>query len=200
MLYAYGVVRGERTSSLPDRVPVMGLDGARVQILRAGNLGVALSEMSAWPEPTPQRIRAHNSACLALIQAGGVVPFRFGNVFENEQELCAAVEAKAADLERALERLAGCVELTVRVPLDPGERPSSGTDYLRRKKRELELAERLRIELGPALKDWRQEIRHGELRATCLVAAGGAAELKAKLKAFKPEPGLTGPWPPSSFV
>jgi hypothetical protein len=200
VLYAYGVVRGGQACSLRDRVPMTGLDGARVQILPVGNLGVALSEMSAPPEPMPQRLRAHNSVCLALIQAGGVVPFRFGNVFENEEELCAAVGAKAADLERKLVRLAGCVELNVRVPLEPGERPSSGTDYLRRKKRELELAERLRTELGPALKDWRQEIRHGELRATCLVAAGGAAELKAKLKAFEPEPRLTGPWPPSSFV
>ena len=133
---------------------------------------------------------------MLLLGSGAVAPFRFGNTFEHEEELREAIET--AGLAAKLEKVAGCVELTVHVPLVRERR--SGREYLLAKKRELDLAERLHAKAAPLLEDWRQENKGDGIQAACLVKTARVSQLKETLRTFEPQPKVTGPWPPSSFV
>ncbi|HLQ32605.1 MAG TPA: GvpL/GvpF family gas vesicle protein [Chloroflexota bacterium] len=196
MLYAYGAVRaGAAAPAIP------GIDGTPVTVLEAGGLGVAVSELPAAVEPTPRRLAEHHGVLMELLRAGGgVVPFRFGNMFGGQAELQQAIEARAPELRQKLEELAGCVEMALQVLLDTNGQILSGTDYLRTKQRQFRTGDELRNRVDDLVKDWRQEVRSGTLKAACLLPEDRVPELRARLAQLDPRPRISGPWPPSSFV
>src|SRR5690349_18780884 len=98
-----------------------GADGAVVEALPFRTLAMAVSRHETIPEPTAGNIAAHHQVQMALLNGGSIVPFRFGNVFSSDEHLRQEVEARAEELGAKLDRLAGCVELTVRLPREGGE-------------------------------------------------------------------------------
>jgi hypothetical protein len=195
MLYVYGaVVPGHAAPA------VKGIDGAPVAVLEAAGLGVAVSELAEEVRPTRDRLAQHHRVTMALLRSGGVAPFRFGNVFLGEAELRQGLLGRAAELEEKLKALAGCVEMAVRITLSAGKKPESGTEYLLQKKRHIDLADKLRVELGDMVKDWRQELKGETLDVACLIDRRQVTGFKTKLAEISPNAEVTGPWPPSSFV
>jgi hypothetical protein len=191
---------------------LFGLDGAAVELLTCGQLAVAVSRHAEGDlKPTTRRLQEHSAINLALVRSGGVAPFRFGNTFADADELRRKLEPRADALREKLAALTGCAELTVRMKADqalvatadphPNPLPEGeGTRYLLGKRRRMrgedllrDQAAALRTELGPTVRDFREDLRDDVLRLALLVPLEDVAELVAKF-------GMSGPWPPSSFV
>ena len=137
-------------------------------------------------------VREHNELLLGALEAGAVVPFRFGTTFPDRAALDDWLEQHRAPLTAELERLRGTAEWSVepvgRVP-------------------DVEAAEYLGARLATTVKPGLRE----RLAAVCEGAAGDAylvakarqdefAAVVAELEAEGYELRVTGPWPPYSFA
>jgi hypothetical protein len=188
VIHVYGVVDG-----LDELPPLEGLGGAPLERRRIGDLDLVVSD-GPGADVTQDAVLRHAEVVEELTnRCAAVLPAQFGHPFGDEGELDAAVEAKAPELARGLERVRGCVEFGVRVA-GPVEREAalSGTEYMRARLAEERLVEPLArlsracsvnaylvpAENVPAFQDavLRLEEEHPELTVVC-----------------------TGPWPPYSF-
>lgn len=114
MIWLYAFVRG--LGDLP-----FGLD--------ARPFGSVVAVTGA-DEPDPLR---HGLVVESLLGAAeAVLPVRFGERFDTEPDLAAAVEPRLEALERQLDRVAGCVEVGVRVvPRGEPANRDDGAAYMR---------------------------------------------------------------------
>jgi hypothetical protein len=169
VLYVFGVVAAEDATgleaALEDRV------GHRSSLVRSGRvaaiaLDVPREEFSqdalparledlAWLE---ENVRRHEGVLESVLGLAPVVPFRFCTLYTEREELLEFLDAHAADLEAALERVRGKAEQGVKAFLDRArlestlraeseEGPdaeivpaSAGRAYLLRRRREQGLA------------------------------------------------------------
>jgi hypothetical protein len=137
-------------------------------------------------------VRAHNELLLGALEAGAVVPFRFGTTFPDRAALEDWLERHRAALAAELERLRGTAEWSVEAV---GRMPDvDAAEYL---------GARLATTVRPGLRE--------RLAAACEDAAGDAylvarsrqddfAAAVAALEAEGYELRVTGPWPPYSFA
>ena len=103
--------------------------------------------MSDRASPTmvasPERARIHDGVVRTALEGETPLPARFGQIVANEAALAEVVSSRRAAFESALERVAGAVEMTVRVLVptgaealeaskisEPGKGTTSGRDYL----------------------------------------------------------------------
>jgi hypothetical protein len=99
------------------------------------------------------RARAHEDVLQAVAAKTAVVPFRFGTVYRGLPEVRGLLAARREELEAALERVRGRVELGVKLWLDRARLEAAlggddtdavattGAAYLQRRSRERKLAE-----------------------------------------------------------
>ncbi len=93
-----------------------GLAGGAVRVVGAAGLRVACGEMEEPPEPTAAALAAHDAVVRRLAAAApAVLPFRFGQRVADPAALAVALAPRAAELAAALARVAGCVQMTLRV-------------------------------------------------------------------------------------
>lgn len=105
----------------PVSEPAAGLRGLGGELVRAVPVGHA----SAWVSDlgaglgsaTAEMVRAHDSVVRAALSIETPLPARFGQTFAGDQALRRALEARADGIARALDRVRGGVEMTVRVLL-----------------------------------------------------------------------------------
>lgn len=98
---------------------VVGLLGAPVRVLAAGDVDAWMSEHSgSVGAGTPELARAHDAVVRAAMLGETPLPARFGQTFEDEASLRRALAERGGALARALERVRGAVEMTIRVRLD----------------------------------------------------------------------------------
>jgi hypothetical protein len=164
-----------------------GIDGAAVRLLEAGPVVVAVSEHAEQPVATEASLHAH--ARVALSRGG--VPFRFAAGPSTAEDLKRQVAPKAAGLAAKLKAVGDCVEMVIRLP-QPDDR-SSGTAYLRAKKRAAGEIEALKEGLQDLVRDLREA---PDGRLLCLVPRSRLADFRARVHGRD----VSGPWPPSSFV
>jgi hypothetical protein len=111
-LYCYGVVWASSASEQAE-----GVAGARVTSVRSGDLAGLTSRV---PGTTRMRARRrdllkHLDVLTVALADGPVLPFRFGTVFENEDDLVATLlEGRRDELTRLLREFEGLVELGVK--------------------------------------------------------------------------------------
>ena len=143
-----------------------------------------------------------------------VLPLRFGTVLRDSEALRTVLAEDGARFRLLLSRVRGCVELAVRVGLEPSpaQGASGGTDYMRQRlearERENEAADRVLAPLRPlARATARRPIQAGSatVSESYLVPRAAVEPFAAELKALQAQnPGLsiscTGPWGPYSFV
>src|ERR1051325_9682075 len=112
MIHPYAFVRP--LERLPD---VTGVGGAAIEQLRIDGVAVVHSRGGDRPSADPRADAvAHGRVVEALAAvAASVVPVRFGESFAGEAQLAAAVRERLPGIDEALERVAGCVEIGVRV-------------------------------------------------------------------------------------
>ena len=231
--YVYGVIGAE---TAPDRL-FAGVDGVAgaVVLVQEGRLAaiaspVPLAEFGeeeltenlrdpAWLE---QRVRAHESVLEAALETDGLVPFRFGTIYRDEDRVREMLVQEAEPLAASLDRVRGKVELGVKGFFAPAAaRPeaeaegelSAGRRYLEGKQQARRLAEEqetLRGSLAQTAHDrlaavaeaavanplQSQEVSGREadmfLNGAYLVAGARADEFRGEVSALGAEHGPTG--------
>jgi hypothetical protein len=111
-LYVYALLGGPGDGVLPEA----GLQGEPLRLLDWGGVLAAAGELAAPPAPTREALAAHDAAVRRLAEhAPALLPARFGQWAEDPAELAAAVAARRAELAAALDLVAGCAQMTLRL-------------------------------------------------------------------------------------
>ena len=224
-LYAYGLV--EDLNALD--VPVRGIEGAAVRLLKIDEFGVLVSdgEPDAFPLTRDSAI-VHDTVVRSIFKQTTLLPFRFGSVV-SEQQLRHYVATYKPALKKNLAHVRGCVQMDLKIiwqfakpdagPL-PEEDRGPGTAFLEKKRRELlgderrvaektELSKLLHKELGGLIRDEQIELRPSRTAVLApvfhLIERANTGKYQEKVQEIRnnrPELRirLSGPWPPYSFV
>jgi hypothetical protein len=211
-LYLYAVL------GAPLAAGANGIEGEPIETVAVGGAWLAVGRLARLPEPKIETLRAHDRAVREL-QAGSeaILPARFGQAVEDGAALERRFAPVASRLRAGLERVEGCVQMTLRLPgvslpdADGETGGQPGTSYLLAKRRLLTGAG-----LDPAI---------DALRAGCAVVVRGErvgwseqgsrltfyhlvprallAEYTAAVDAHRaalPRLAVSGPWPPYAFT
>ncbi|BBA95419.1 putative gas vesicle synthesis protein [Actinacidiphila reveromycinica] len=117
--YVYAVTGAD--VSLPRGVHGIGDPPARLRALVAGRLAAVVSAAPPRLRAYRRDLQAHQNALLALADGGPVLPARFGVVAEDEDAVVARLRTEAEGYGAALARVAGRVELNLKVsPVESG--------------------------------------------------------------------------------
>jgi hypothetical protein len=136
-IYLYCLLRAAREPP----AHLTGIDGAAVRAVRLGDLSAWVSDApDSSVTVTTERATAHDRVVRAALEGETPLPARFGQIVPDEENLSRAVQERRGQLVSALDRVAGAVEMTVRLlapgaargPSDRGRSsaPTSGRDYL----------------------------------------------------------------------
>lgn len=184
MTHLYAFVRGPRELEGEFETRVFG---GVVAVLGAGE-----------PDPLHHGLVVES----LLARADAVLPVRFGERFEAEDELAAAIAPRLEALEAQLDHVAGCVEVGVRVV--PRGQPADGDDgvaYMRARLQEQLAAEDVHSTLAAKARDSVRTNRD----AGYLVARTEIEDFShtvQRLLESRPNVDVlcTGPWAPYSFA
>lgn len=207
LLYAYCL--SDEAGGAGAAAAVTGVGGVSPRLLECGDLWVVVSELQGvQPTVTRENVLAHERVVRRVLAEATPLPFRFGTV-AGEEQLRAYVDSRRDRLKAQLDRVRGCVEMSVKVIWDPsavrdeaaaGPAPSppaagSGTAFLEAKRREVsgdealgrrarEVEARLAEGLAEAVRESRVELRHAQalmLSAAHLVERARLADYRARL-------------------
>lgn len=210
MLHVYAFV--ESPAEIGELV---GIGGEPVASARANGVAAALTRHREAPVATEEAILAHARVVDALAaERDSVVPARFGLAYDDEASLRAALLQRSGELEHALARVRGAVELGIRAlaPAAKQDGASTGLEYMRGRLERRRDAERLAAELHEPLAELAVETTQSVAATPRLVFSAAYLVARPNVEAFRdavarlqdrhPELGLvcTGPWPPYSFV
>lgn len=216
MLYLYAL--SKHPAVVP---PVLGLDDTPVAAERLDAVDALIGVVERERvEPSEAAILAHARVVDAVTAANdAVLPARFGRGYSDLEALRTAIAARAAELDAALARVRGCLELGLRVmaPRDEargrdGSRSGSGSDYMRARLEERRQAERVADDVHAPLAELSRAATRSVgatpellLSAAYLVPRNAVEDFRARLAGLGDEhPDLTlactGPWPPYSFA
>jgi Gas vesicle synthesis protein GvpL/GvpF len=121
-IYLYCVLRAIREP--PSQLT--GIDGAAVRTVPLGTLGAWVSDTAdASVTVTTERATAHDRVVRAALEMETPLPARFGQIVHDEDALAHAVQGRRDQLVTALDRVAGAVEMTVRLLVPGGARGAS---------------------------------------------------------------------------
>ena len=199
-LYLYAVIDEEPAEPL----------GPGLRLIRCGDLLVVAGD--AELKVTPENLAVQDAVVRGL-SVTAVLPIRFGEKVQDEEELCKLLKPRSSDLLAALEKVRGCEQMTLRVfgepaPLpEPVEEGGPGTRYLAARRREIERShslpeiEPLLDRLRPLVKAERIERKEqGKLLGTVyhLVRREDVPAYKEAMKDHRVT--LSGPFPPYAFA
>jgi hypothetical protein len=220
-LLAY-CIRG--ADAAPLEPGVTGVEGVALLQVEVGGLAIVLSEERSGPV-TVARIRAHDAVVRAAMAGGTPLPLRYGTRLRDENEARMLLGSRAAEFAGSLERVAGRVEMGVRVlwrepralAARPAPAPRSGREYLEARRAEMRADEESQLEASSLLD--RLEGYFPGIPAVRRVGGGagvvgsvahlvqGSAVIPyrslvrtARAELAEADLFLTGPWAPYSFV
>jgi len=207
-LYAFAAQPAQPTEA-------RGVDGRAPTVVELGAIDAFVAQVDGSLERTDEHVLAHARVIDALAETNdAVLPVRFGRGFSDAHDLEAAVAGRVAELARRLDDVRGCVEFGLYV-VTPAQEPVSaatGSDYLRRRLRDVQLAEELAEHIhAPLAEHARESTRTSTagastlLRSSYLVPRGDVDRFRACVEDLQHRnAGLafacTGPWPPYSFT
>jgi hypothetical protein len=215
MMYVYAI-----TPASAPQLPACGLRGERLVLVREGAVAAATGRLSRAPRPTPRNLRAHHHAVAAIADAvPAVLPARFGMLLE-EHDLRDLLGSREAAFRRALHRVRGRAQMTVRFPramerdarrrsTDAGGLQLSGAAWLRARAHDLSRAARRAecVRLRGAVRRWARgeqvSEQAGVLSVYHLVPRSAAAAYRRAAAGIGSStlPVLVGgPYPPFAFV
>jgi hypothetical protein len=210
VIHLYAFARGLRA------LPQLGGVGHRP--LEPHTIGdvVAIVSSIAEADVSQAAVVQHGLVVEALVEhADSVLPVRFGERFSCSHALVAAASERLDDLNRQLERLAGCVEIGVRVVRRRVESATAAVDgagYMRLKLSALAESDALVAELHtPLLRNTRDtvvsiapgtEVLHNASYLLSREEVPAFRELVEDYASAYPQLTVvsTGPWAPYSFT
>lgn len=166
---------------------------------------------------TPNLLWRHEEIVEILMKTCDLLPARFGTQVEDEHAAAMVLARQRADLQAALDRVRGAVELAVRV-VDSDREPqpvavfSSGAEYMRAKAMHAQDVARVAraiheplTRMARASRVMRQVSTRDAMCSAYLVArevVGQFVDRVSSLQRANPDMHVlcTGPWPPYSFV
>lgn len=202
---------------------VRGIGGAPVSAVDLDGLVGWISSMDAVPGPSLDRVREHNEVVERACAERTALPLRFGQWFSGESALAAELHDRRSALEDGLRRVAGALEMGVRV-LDPEHRDdppdrSTGRAYLEAlalrgasataaRERGRAVAGELREWLGPLVREERVRplgTSAGLVAVAYLVDRHDIGTYTSRAEDFAAHHGdlsflFSGPWPPYGFA
>jgi hypothetical protein len=96
-----------------------GVEGAQVLLMAEGGLAAACSVVpDGCATPTVPRATAYAWVVAALHKVAAVVPFRYGNLLENREQVLGLMQAHRAEFLQSLEEVEGCDEMGLRILLE----------------------------------------------------------------------------------
>jgi hypothetical protein len=200
----------------------VGVCAERLRVVTVGGLVALVGDVGEVPEPTAVTLRAQDAVLRRLASVvDAVLPVRFGTLVADDAALTESLAPRQPHLARALGRVSGCEQMTVRVwgetvtvapPVDveggPGTRYLTGRRHAQAWTRQVPELEPARRRLGELVRDERVE-RHDRppLLATVqhLIPRGAGGryidEIDAAREALRPwRVSVTGPWLAYAFV
>ena len=211
MVHLYALA--DHPARLPGRV---GIGDAPLEAAEADGIDAVFSERAVEAEATEETILAHARVVEELAALNdAVLPARLAAPYETEVALVDAVRRRAPQLQGALERVRGCVEMGVRVvqQANGGHRErASGRDYMRGRLAAIQSAERLADELDEAVRPVARDSARGVTATSQLVVSAAYLLPRPGVDSFRAavaqlarqHPDLdyvcVGPWPAYSFV
>ncbi|NJN16150.1 MAG: GvpL/GvpF family gas vesicle protein [Oscillochloris sp.] len=218
MRYLYAIIEAGR--ELP---PLQGLAAAPLELVTGGALAAVVSTLTARPAPDEATLWAHEHVVETIMADRVVLPVRFGTLLGDDAAVQAALIAGAKRFHADLSRLAGCVEISLRVLWVGAEQPelqpdpdtgAPGRAYLearlaetrvQRERRMQALAVHTRLE--PLARESRIAAASGRMvfSAAYLLPVAAVTVFRSMVAAADAEYSqwrliCTGPWPPYSFV
>lgn len=205
MVHLYALV--DRPARLPD--------GASLRTVDVGGIDAVYGDATEAAEPTDEAVLAHADVVERLAALNdAVLPARYPGRYDDEAALAAAVRERAPQLDEALGRVRGCVELGVRVLREEagGKAATSGADYMRRRLAEVNEAEALAAEVDTAVAACTREATKAVTATADLVLSAAYLVSRTEVDAFRAAVDrvaeahrdlafvCVGPWPPYSFA
>lgn len=214
-VYVYAFVSGPKAP--------FDLAGRHIEMLRLNGIVAAVDRRDDAPARSEESLRQQHAIVERLCQTcEAVLPARFGALVD-EAELKQIVRGRTADLRKALERVKGRVQMTVRIlgvprpneapkPSPRDARTRTGTDYLLERRAAQhpprpEMASVIAAAVGRLVVVEKVEIDHAKGLAVLLhlIARSDVAVYRERVaRAAAGHPSLTvrvsGPWPPFAFA
>ncbi|MGB8991478.1 MAG: GvpL/GvpF family gas vesicle protein [Desulfobaccales bacterium] len=100
--------------------PVLGVGGQPVFLVTQGNLRAAVSRTSPTLALDLSGLKAYGRVVASFHLYHTVIPVRYGCVLPDESQVTWLLENHRPEYEALLTELAGCVEMGLRVKVDPG--------------------------------------------------------------------------------
>lgn len=224
-LLLYGIAGADA----PSTEALAGVGGTRLQAISEEGLTALISaapERASLTNPKVEDLLAFQGAIAKVHATADVLPARYGCVLAGEAELRAHLREKRLSYEEALGRIAGCVEMGVRIQLEsrrdpavgslPRPTPTGGADYLRSRQahhRRIQQAQddvqRSGAEVAAAFADLarsshtQQSSDGTSLSVSFLVPRASIPAFRARFaehaRSAASREFLLGPWPPFSF-
>ncbi|MEM7754698.1 MAG: GvpL/GvpF family gas vesicle protein [Planctomycetota bacterium] len=117
-LYAIGPADEASGLDLVDFVEA-GLNGTSVDVVTSGQLAAYVSDVPAKKvRPVRKHLAAHHAVLRNLALQTTALPMSFGMIAEDESEVVDLLESRHDDLAERVVRLAGRIEMTLRVRWD----------------------------------------------------------------------------------
>jgi hypothetical protein len=111
LLWVYAVTHAGAARALGS-----GAVGETLEVLDEGSLAAIFGRLARPPATTRESLEGHDEVVRRLAQGHeSVLPVRWGQALASEAELSAALTARRAELCEALGRVAGCIQMTLRL-------------------------------------------------------------------------------------
>jgi hypothetical protein len=212
-LYVYGFVTASNKAA-----GQLTVDGHRIELLSIAGLEVAVERLDQRPEVSESTLRLQHAIVTGLARRfDAVLPARFGSLVTPE-DLERIVALRTADLRKALRKVRGRAQMTLRIVTSPAvaapapsvEKPASGTAYLASRRAALSgtrppAAKALTRGIGRLVHDERIETTDsGRTSIFHLIDSADVRQYREAIKRVRLPEGervsVTGPFPPFAFA
>ncbi|HEY6960027.1 MAG TPA: GvpL/GvpF family gas vesicle protein [Candidatus Limnocylindria bacterium] len=140
--------------------------------IRAADLAALASRIDGPVSATESALRGHDSLTRSIHERVASLPARFGQLFESEDDVVAAIEARAATLREGIATVDGRVEVAITLRWRELSRPSASVDgspghaYMAQRAADLALARRAEAIAARLVDEMAYERAHARLK-TC---------------------------------